>query len=65
MTNKLLIKTIERLWVEWDEKLNIFNYWWYRYFTNEFEEYRLKTKYIDETQKTPIVNGEIKDENNN
>jgi len=35
--NRLNIKRWERLWVENTFKLNIVTYWYYRYFTNEFE----------------------------
>lgn len=37
--NKLLLTTMEKDWILANPKLNILNYWWYRYFTNEFERY--------------------------
>ena len=40
-TNKAInnrkIKTMERIWIQNTTKLNLLNYWYYRYFTNEFE----------------------------
>lgn len=35
------LKTMERIWVKDTPKLHTLNYWWYRYFTNEFELYIL------------------------
>jgi len=35
------LKTIERLWIQDTPKIHIFNYWYYRYFTNELELYIL------------------------
>ncbi len=36
------IKLTERKWVEDTPKINDFNFWYYRYFTNELELYILK-----------------------
>lgn len=47
-TNKNLINTMVRLWIEWDKKIHALNYLYYRYFTNEFELFCLKTKYSEE-----------------
>ena len=35
------LKNMERLWVQDISKINVLNYWYYRYFTNEFELYIL------------------------
>jgi len=51
--NNLLLKRSERLWVEQNEYLNAFNYWYYRYFTNNFVMFCIK--YINYSEnKLPI-----------
>ena len=40
-----LINTMERWWVESDKKLDALNYWYHRYFTNEFELFCLRCDY--------------------
>lgn len=32
-----ILKTAERMWVESNPKIHLLNYWWFRYFTNQFE----------------------------
>ncbi|MFW6230075.1 MAG: hypothetical protein ACOC4L_03740 [Halanaerobium sp.] len=33
---KRLLKYYERKWIENNKNINVFNYWYYRYFTNKF-----------------------------
>lgn len=33
------LAAMTRFWVRDTPKLNVWNYWWFRYFTNEFELY--------------------------
>lgn len=47
---KRRIATMERLWISDTPKLNFFNYWWYRYFTNEFLVYVLDAIEFREVQ---------------
>ena len=42
MSKVRVLCTLERKWVEDSKKLHLFNYWFYRYFTNEFELYLIK-----------------------
>ena len=35
------LKTAERIWIERNVDLHVFNYWFYRYFTNRFEYFLL------------------------
>jgi len=42
-TEKRMLRTMERLWIQATPKLHAFNYWYYRYFTSEFELYLLNT----------------------
>ena len=35
--NKLVLKRATRMWVEQNFKIHALNYWYYRWFTNEFE----------------------------
>jgi len=34
---RLIINRAEREWIEANPYINAFNYWYYRYFTNDFE----------------------------
>ncbi len=45
------IKTMERFWVQDTPKLHLFNYWFYRYFTNQFEIYILDAIKFEEIKK--------------
>lgn len=45
------LKTIERKWIQYTPKINIFNYWWYRYFTNELELYILDSLKFNKIKK--------------
>jgi len=40
--NKRLIAKAKRLWIQNNKHLNLFNYYYYRYFTDEFELYLIK-----------------------
>lgn len=57
-TNKAIdkrrIATMERMWVQDTPKINILNYWYYRYFTNEFILYILDAIQFEEK-----TNGEL------
>ena len=35
--NKLLLTRYTRQWIEKNDKINVLNYFYYRYFTNSFE----------------------------
>lgn len=50
-TDKNLIATMERIWVENTPEIHLLNYWYYRYFTNEFEIYCIRTKYEEDALK--------------
>ena len=39
--NRRILRRAERVWIQNTPKINVLNYWWYRYFTNEFELYIL------------------------
>lgn len=41
--NKRILAHAKRRWVEDTQKLHALNYWYYRWFTNEFELYILTT----------------------
>ncbi len=49
--DKRRLNTIQRLWVQDTPKINILNYWFYRYFTNELELYILDAIQFIETNK--------------
>jgi hypothetical protein len=40
-TIKLLKNKTERMWIEDNKDINIFNYWFYRFFTNRYRNYLL------------------------
>ena len=42
--NLRLLKRYEREWIEKATYLNLINYFYYRYFTNEFELFIIKSK---------------------
>lgn len=37
--DRVKLKSIERMWIKDTPKINVLNYWWYRYFTNSLELY--------------------------
>jgi hypothetical protein len=43
------LKAMERIWIQDTPKIHALNYWWYRYFTNEFELYILDAIQFVET----------------
>ena len=45
------LKTMERIWVQDTPKLHILNYWYYRWFTNEFELYILDAIKFEEVKR--------------
>lgn len=42
-TNNLLLAKARRKWIESNSKINLLNYFYYRYLTNEFELWLLKS----------------------
>ena len=49
MDERTLLKKAERKWIEEEDKIDPINYWWYRYFSNKFENWLIK-KLLEETE---------------
>ena len=37
----LMKKKTERIWIEENKKIHVFNYWFYRWFTNSYRDFLL------------------------
>ncbi len=44
-SNNLALKKATRMWIEGDFRIHALNYWYYRWFTNEFELFLMSTYY--------------------
>ncbi len=43
--NRHKLKQAERIWIEHTPKINVLNYLWYRYFTNDFIHFILSEEF--------------------
>jgi len=57
--NRRKLKYAERVWVEETPKINILNYVWYRYFTNDFINFILSERFKEKIMKKK----QMKDDN--
>lgn len=54
--NKLKLTRARRKWIEQDKRINLLNYFFYRYLTNDFELYLINNTNPSETISSSAIN---------